>query len=143
VRGPDRWIRATDILKKDDGGWTLVAERIADLRYPWRRHYDAIPAAAALPAGALSAYAGAFARPDGKALGVVSVAGDHLLLNTEHKTWVVVPTSTADFLAFDPDDLAEHQKIHFTIDKAGSVDLAATDEACDPILTAVKVAAPR
>jgi hypothetical protein len=143
VRGPDRWIRATDILKKDDGAWTIVAKRIADLRYPWYRHYDAIPAAAALPPGSLSAYAGAFVRPDGGALGVVSVAGDHLVLKTERKSWVVVPTSTADFLAFDPNDLAEYQKIHFTIDKTGQVSLAATDEAGDPILTAVKVAAPR
>jgi hypothetical protein len=74
VRGADRWIRATDILKKENGAWTLVAGRIADLRYPWYRHYDAIPSAAPLPANVLAAYAGAYTRADGKPLDMLKVS---------------------------------------------------------------------
>jgi hypothetical protein len=66
-----------------------------------------------------------------------------LPLTTAHRLYVVVPTSANDFLAFDPNDLAEYQRFRFTVNEAGAVCLAAADEVGDPILTATKAAAAR
>jgi len=42
--GPDRWGRTTYGFKKENGAWTAVLERVADLRLPYCQHYSSRPA---------------------------------------------------------------------------------------------------
>ena len=118
--GPDRWGRTTYILKKQDGVWTEVMERVADLRAPYFTHYDTLPAATPVPATTLASYAGTYAG-DGKKM-AISVSGDHLTLKslTSNNAFTdVIPISATQFQAFDPDDLAEYFVLSFANNKQG------------------------
>ena len=136
--GPDRWLRVTAVLEKCDGAWIEVLERIADLRLPWYVHYDAIPAAVPVPAQTLARWAGAYHDVAGQPYATVSVAAGHLVMDTGRRSYVVVPTSADAFLSFDPDDLAEYDKIAFATDSAGHVKLTLTDMVDAPVIVLTK-----
>jgi hypothetical protein len=131
--GPDRWIRATALMEKRDGVWTEVLERIADLRLPYYVHYDTIPTAVPVQPQILAGWAGAYRDQAGKPFATVSVMGDHLVLKTTRRTYVLQPTSANTFLSFNPDDLAEYDKIAFETDASGRVTLSMTDMVDAPI----------
>ncbi len=114
--GPDRWGRTTYIFKKENGTWTEVMERVADLRIPYFKHYDALPTAAAVPAATLASYAGTYRRTLGGAPVTISVNGDRLNVVSKHGKFVAIPTSATEFLVFDPNDLAEYTHYTFTAD---------------------------
>ena len=128
--GPDRWGRTTYIFTKVNGTWTEVIERVADLRLPYYKHFDALPAAAAVPAATLQAYSGHYtAPPDAKHLQAVdiSVAGDHLLIKSARGTFIAIPTSPEDFLVFyDANDVAEYMKGRFAT-RDGRLELAVSE----------------
>jgi hypothetical protein len=131
--GPDRWIRVTAVLEKRDLVWTEVLERIADLRLPYYVHYDSLPAAVPVPPRTLAGYAGVYHDSAGKPFATVSAVGDHLVLKTARRAYIVTPTSARTFLSFDPDDLAEYDKVTFATDPAGRVTLSLTDMVDVPI----------
>ncbi len=111
--GPDRWGRTTYIFEKDNGAWTEVIERVADLRLPYYKHLDAMPVAAAIPLSRLSAYAGHYRGTPRDA--DVAVTGDHLTITMKRGPLIAIPQSETDFLAFfGPDDTAEYYKVRFS-----------------------------
>jgi len=111
--GPDRWGRTTYIFEKDNGAWTEVIERVADLRLPYYKHLDAMPVAAAIPPSTLSAYAGHYKGSSRDA--DVAVTGDHLTITTKRGPLIAIPQSQTDFLVFfGPDDTAEYYKVRFS-----------------------------
>ena len=114
--GPDRWGRTTYILKKENGTWTEVMERVADLRIPYYKHYDSLPAAAPIPASTLASYAGTYERTPGAKSVQLTVSGDHLAVVSKHGKFVAIPASATEFLVFDPDDLAEYTRYTFSPD---------------------------
>jgi hypothetical protein len=136
--GADRWGRNTYIFKKENGVWIEVAERIADLRYPWYRHYDAMPAAFPVPSATLASYVGAYATAEGKQIGVIMLAGDHLTFQSERGDRTLIPTSATEFLGFHADDLAEYVKVTFGMDAAGKTSISVTSEVGEPIVTGGK-----
>jgi hypothetical protein len=111
--GPDRWGRTTYIFKKEGGTWTEVMERVADLRSPYFKHYDALPTPAHVDAATLRSYAGNYAAGQGKPSFEVAVSGDRLTITGNRDTFVGIPTSSGDFLGFDPKDLAEYYLVSF------------------------------
>ncbi len=125
--GPDRWGRTTYIFKKENGTWTDVMERVADLRSPYYKHYDELPAAAVLPAGTLASYTGVYERKAGDKLATITVSGDHLTLATKRHSQVLIPTAATQFLLFDPEDLAEYGKVTFIPAKDGGMTLSTSD----------------
>jgi hypothetical protein len=116
--GPDRWGRTTYILKKEDGAWIEVIERVADLRLPYYRHITEVPKAAPVPHAVLESYVGRYTSPSGDADPVtvdVAVQGDHLTMTTRRGVSPAIPTSQTDFLVFlSPDDTAEYYKASFS-----------------------------
>ncbi len=114
--GPDRWGRTTYLFKKENGSWTEVLERVADLRIPYYKHYDTLPAAAAVPAATLATYAGTYERTPAAKNVQVTVSGDHLEVVNKHGKFVAIPTSATEFLVFDPDDLSEYTRYTFASD---------------------------
>ena len=139
--GADRWGRNTYIFKKENGAWIEVAERIADLRYPWYKHYDALPAAAPVPASILSSYAGTYETAPGQKLGEVAVEGDHLIFTNAKRSFTAIPVSHTRFLAFRPEDLAEYNILVFNTTQAGKRTMSLAREAGDDLKTATKVEA--
>jgi hypothetical protein len=119
--GPDRWGRTTFICKKENGVWTAVLERVADLRLPYYKHFDKIPAAVPVPSAILASYAGKYGRTPDRPLFTITVSGDHLVANGLGREYVVIPTSATEFLAFSPNDLAEYNKVTFTTAPDGQV----------------------
>ena len=117
--GPDRWGRTTYIFTKKAGVWTDVLERVADLRLPYYKHFDALPKAAVLPAGTLEKLAGKYQFTDDHLPITITMEGDHLLYAGPRRTYVAVPVTATEFLLFDPKDLAEYSKITFSADPAG------------------------
>ena len=111
--GPDRWGRTTYIFKKEDGIWTEVMERVADLRSPYFKHYDVLPAPAHVDAATLASYAGHYRAGEGKPAFSISVSGDRLTITGNRETFVGIPTSSNSFLGFDPKDLAEYYLVSF------------------------------
>jgi hypothetical protein len=111
--GADRWGRTTYILRKQPAGWSLVAERIADLRAPYYHHYSALPQSVAVPPAILASYAGTYLTSDGKIDSHVSVAGDHLLVQVNDTTEIGIATSANDFLVFAQNDLERYYNLHF------------------------------
>ncbi len=139
--GPDRWGRTTYIFTKVNGTWTEVIERVADLRLPYYKHFDALPAAAAVPAATLQSYSGHYAAPpEAKHLQAVDilVAGDHLLIKSARGTFIAIPTSPEDFLVFyDANDVAEYMKGRFAT-RDGHLELAVSEAWDDPLVTLTK-----
>ena len=110
--GPDRWGRTTYILKKDNGAWREVIERVADLRLPYYPHLDTVPKAVELPAAVLASYAGHYAGPPYDV--DVTVSGDHLVMTGPHGALIAIPKSETEFLAFlSPDDPAQYYTVQF------------------------------
>jgi hypothetical protein len=136
--GPDRWGRTTYIFSKRSGSWTEMLERVADLRLAYYHHYDVLPQAAPVPAAALASYAGNYEFADDHGRRTISVAGDHLVFASAAKTRVAIPTSAADFLLFDPNDLAEYAKLHFA-PAGGGMTATLSDETGETLGTLKKV----
>ena len=136
--GADRWLRNTYIFKKEHEEWIQVAERIADLRLPWYKHYDAMPAAVPVPAPTLASYAGKYKFAHDDTAEEVSVAGDHLLMKSEHGSNTLIPTSPSEFLSFAPDDLAEYDKVTFHTGTDGKLTLSLANETGEPLATAIR-----
>ena len=136
--GADRWLRNSYVLKKENGVWIEVAERIADLRYPWFKHYDALPVAYPVPPAALSSYAGrySFSNHPGEEL---SVAGDHMIMMSKLGSKTLIPMSTTEFLAFDQNDLAQYRRITFGIDAMGTTTMCIANESGDIVATGTKM----
>lgn len=136
--GADRWLRNTFVFKKENGVWVGVAERIADLRYPWYRHYDAMPPAFPVRAQTLASYAGRYEFASDHSVQVVTVAADHLLIKSAHGDRTLIPTSATDFLAFHPDDLAQYLQMSFRKDSSGHMILSVADESGQTVAVGVK-----
>jgi hypothetical protein len=136
--GADRWGRTTYLFKKQDGVWTEVLERVADLRAPYYKHYDKLPQGVPVSPQILASYSGAYESARGKRLADVSVAGDHLEVTTRNGKFVAIPTSNTEFLDFDPNDLADYQRITFAVQDDGSVLFVLLDESGEKILDARK-----
>ena len=99
-------------------------ERVADLRAPYFKHYDKLPAAAPVPAPTLASYVGTYAG-DGKKM-TISVSGDHLTLKSltsDNRFTDVIPVSATQFQSFDPDDLAEYFVLSFANGEEGHASL--------------------
>ena len=93
-----------------------MLERVADLRIPYYKHYDVLPAAAAVPAATLASYAGTYERTPNARNVQITVSGDHLEVVNKRGKFVALPTSATEFLVFDPDDLAEYTRYTFASD---------------------------
>jgi hypothetical protein len=137
--GPDRWGRTTYVFTHGGQGWTEVLERVADLRYGYYRHYDALPKAAAVGAAVLARYAGTYAFSDNGAQRVIAVAGDHLTVTGGTKRRVAVPVSATEFLLFDPNDLAEYSRLRFAADATGGLRATVSDEVGDVVGTMARI----
>ena len=111
--GADRWGRTTYILKKVNGMWTEIMERVADLRSPYFQHFDALPTPAHVEVATLASYAGSYTADRGMPAFVVTASGDRLTMTSTRGTFVGIPTSSTDFLGFDPSDLADYYRISF------------------------------
>ena len=111
----DRWGRTTYIFERRDGAWMEVMERVADLRSPYYKHYDALPIAVPVASAILTSYAGKYETKAGTQLVEVSVFGDRLTLKTRRGTYTGIPISDTEFLGFDANDLAEYYKIAFSL----------------------------
>jgi hypothetical protein len=141
--GPDRWGRTTYVFKKENGTWTEVLERVADLRSAYFKHYEAIPVAERVDPATLASYAGKYETSQGKPFVEISVSDDHLTITNKHGTYTGIPTSATEFLGFNPDDLAEYYRIAFqwtTASAASAPKLTLTLSRADgePIATASK-----
>ena len=135
---PDRWGRTTYILKKQDGAWTEVMERIADLRLPYYKHYDALPKAFAVPSETLASYAGTYEAVRGRNLAAVSVSGDHLQVSLRGRQRTAIPVSETEFLLFDPEDLAQYLTMRFAKESDGNLSAALSYPTGEPIAKAMK-----
>ena len=136
--GPDRWGRTTYVCVKRDGHWVEVIERVADLRYAYYKHYDALPKAVPVAAATLASYAGNYALVDDQSARSIMVEDDHLVVASAKRSRVAIPTSTTDFLVFDPNDLAEYVKLHFDRPAPGRTEAKLEDKSGTPIGTLVK-----
>ena len=97
--GADRWIRNTYVVTKSNQQWTVVLQRIADLRSPWYPHGNAFPPAAPVSPAVLESYQGTYAaRPD--AVFEVLPEGDHLGVKSNGVAGVAIPRSDTEFLYF-------------------------------------------
>jgi hypothetical protein len=118
-RGPDRWGRTTYILKKADGKWTEIIERVADLRLAYYRHYDALPAPAPLSDAAFAKLEGTF-RFRRSTLTLARAADRFtvtrcLIANPAKRTTLVgIPISSSTVLIFDPSDIAEYSTMEYS-----------------------------
>ena len=135
---PDRWGRNTYILKKENGVWIEVLSRIADLRDPYYKHYDAIPKPVPVPTDTLATYAGTYAGAPGKSFGEVILNETHLSFVRQGFTIVLIPTSPTEFLAFPPNDLEGYYKVTFGKDDTGRVTIAAAGPDGKPIANGLK-----
>ena len=120
----DRWTRSTDIFKKQNGSWSMIVHRVADLRSPWYQHYDRLPASAPMPSGTLASYAGRYEFTSKSSVEEVTLVGDHLTITSDGSSRTLIPTSATSFLLFDPDDLAEYRVVTFGKDSAGAMTLS-------------------
>ena len=136
--GADRWGRTTYIFKKENGTWTEVMERVADLRGTYFKHYDKLPAAVPLPAATLTSYAGTYEVAPGRTF-TIEVFGDHLSLTSRGKTYTAIPASPTEFLGFQGDDTSSYQKLSFTIAPGAMPRVAMSYADGTPIATATKV----
>ena len=134
--GPDRWGRTTYILKKQNGAWVEVIERVADLRLPYYKHIAEVPKAAPVPRAILESYAGRYTSPAGEANPTtvdVAVKGGHLTMTTSRGVSVAIPTSSTDFLVFySADDTAEYYKASFST-RDGVVSYALSEAWGEPL----------
>jgi Domain of unknown function (DUF3471) len=136
--GADRWGRTTYIFKKENGTWIEVMERVADLRSPYYKHYDAIPAAAPVPPDTLASYAGTYEVAPGRKVAQISVDGDHLTIVNPRGTYRAVPVSSTEFLSFDPNDLAEYYRVTFAKDGDAGVTLTLARASGETLAKATK-----
>ena len=111
--GPDRWGRTTYICVKRDGHWIEVLERVADLRLAYYKHYDAMPKPIPVPAATLASYAGKYVFANDQSARSIKVEGDHLIVASAKRSRIAIPSSSSDFLVFDPNDLAEYAEPAF------------------------------
>ncbi len=126
--GPDRWGRSTDMFVKQNGHWLEVHERIADLRLPYYRHFDAMPAAVPVPADTLASYAGTYARVEDPTHKItIAMVSGGLQAQGAHYRFVLVPTSVTSFLVFLPDDLSEYYKYDFSTGADGATTITISE----------------
>jgi hypothetical protein len=111
--GADRWGRTTFIFRKTNSAWSLVTERIADLRLPYYRHYTSLPKPAPVPRATLASYTGPYLNSAGKLDTTVTLEGDHLRLLADGDPGIGIPTSPTDFVVFSHNDLERYYTVHF------------------------------
>ena len=111
--GPDRWGRTTYVFTRSGGAWTLVLERVADLRSPYYHHYDALPPGVALSADALGAMAGTYSLGIHGTLTLQRDGARFAVTDFHGHARVGIPVSPTEVLLFDPADLAEYGRITF------------------------------
>ena len=115
----DRWGRTTYVLKKSNGIWTLVLERIADLVSPWYQHFTSLPSPAPIAAATLARYTGTYEAKSGLAY-EISVAGDRLTVKAPGVVGVAIPQSESEFYYFrDQSDPGNHRFIKFSTSPDG------------------------
>jgi ketosteroid isomerase-like protein len=136
--GADRWGRTTYVLRKESGNWSLVVERIADLRIPYYKHYSALPKPVTVPPAILASYAGNYVTSTGKADSRITVEGDHLLVDAGGSKGIGIATSAQDFVVFTPGDLERYYDLHF---EPGGTKLAWSADRGQRSGTAVKATA--
>lgn len=69
----------------------------------------------------------------------IAAEGDHLTFSSPKSKKIAVPSSTADFLLFDPDDLSEYSRLHFEEDVHKKMTITVSDESGAPVATMIKV----
>jgi hypothetical protein len=119
-RGPDRWGRTTYVFQKRRGLWTEILERVADLRSPYYKHYAAVPAPVHLAQATLAKFLGTYRTPSGHTIRLTS-AGDRFAVVFSRypgSKSVGIPVSATEVLIFDPNDLAEYERITLSPGKA-------------------------
>jgi hypothetical protein len=126
--GADRWGRTTYFFKKEHGTWMEVLERVADLRFPYYRHYESLPTPVFVPAKILESYAGSYQKPGSNNRVDVTVNNDRLSITLRGVISTGIPTSDTDFLVFDPNDLAEYTRVTFVTTADGTVSYTYADE---------------
>jgi len=58
--GTDRWGRTTYLFTRENGVWSEVMERVANLRLPYFNHYQTMPEPVAVAPQILASYAGVY-----------------------------------------------------------------------------------
>ena len=120
---PDRWIRTTLLFTKAAARWTLVLQRIADLRAPWYPHFTALPPAAAVAPAMLARYAGTYQAPS-RGTYVVAPAGDRLTVRGPDGAGVAIPRSATEFYYFrNATDPGNHRILSFAPAPDGTLTL--------------------
>lgn len=138
--GPDRWGRTTYVFSKKDGKWTEVLERVADLRLPYFKHYDAMPEPVKVAPEILASYGGSYESADRKTHAAIKLKGDRLEVATEGlEPSVGIATSATEFLMMNPDDVAEYYKGVFSKDADGALVLTLLSLTDKPFATLHKI----
>jgi hypothetical protein len=96
---PDRWIRTTSILEKNNGSWAEILVRVADLRQPWYQHFTTLPSPVSVPTSTLALYAGRY-RATPQFTYEISLEGDRLAVKTPAGIGVAIPRSDSEFFYF-------------------------------------------
>jgi hypothetical protein len=118
-RGPIRSGRTTYVFQKTNGIWTEILERVADLRSPYYKHYTALPVPVHLAPATLAKFLGTYRTPSGHTIRFAS-AGDRfaVVFSRYPGSRVGIPRSATEVLIFDPNDLAEYERLTLSSGKA-------------------------
>jgi hypothetical protein len=136
---PDRWGRTTYLFTKKDGVWSEVLERVADLRLPYFKHYDAIPEPVAVAPATLASYVGSYDSDPRKMHTEIKLHGNRLDVTTEgFEPSVGIATSPTEFVMINPDDLAEYYKGIFSKGSEGKTMLTLLSFTDKPFATLIK-----
>jgi hypothetical protein len=92
-----------------------------------------------VPAATLASYAGKYVFADDQSARSIKVEGDHLIVASAKRSRIAIPSSSSDFLVFDPNDLAEYASLHFSRSPDGHADASLHDEVGTPIGTLRRV----
>jgi hypothetical protein len=140
----DRWGRTTYVFTKRDGTWSEVMERVADLRLPYFKHFDTMPAPVAVAPEILASYAGTY-DPDPRDPGPrklhaeIKLDGNRMEIATQgFEASVGVATSPTEFLMINPSDLAEYYKGVFSKSPEGKTILTLLSFTDKPFATLIK-----
>jgi hypothetical protein len=121
---PDRWGRTTYVFTKQNGAWSEVMERVADLRLPYFKHYETMPEPAPVAPEVLASYAGTYETGEHKLHTEIKVDGTRLQVTTEgFEPSVGIATSPTEFLMMNPNDAAEYYKGVFSKTADGAFEL--------------------
>jgi ketosteroid isomerase-like protein len=122
--GPDRWGRTTYLFTKQNGAWSEVMERVADLRLPYFKHYESMPEPVPVAPEILASYAGSYETEAHKFHTEIKVDGNRLEVKAEgFEPSVGIATSPTEFVMLNPNDVAEYYKGVFSKAADGSVEL--------------------